>query len=183
MTATSVPDKSWDQLSRRRQIHLWRHNDERVPPGWVPSKATWERVRPNRPVQRGPWNMHLSDEMITAMIDASIEPVWRRSASLREVDGVLVGWRMTPGRSVPLVGAVEDATVIAFWIDRDLKTMPAFTTNIEVGLFAASGKCVIGYPDPGCKMSYIQRLAERYRIPVYPTLAATMTAAMVRCGA
>ena len=79
--------------------------------------------------------------------------------------------------------ALGAATVIAFWIDRDLKTMPAFTTNIEVGLFAASGKCVIGYPDPGCKMSYIQRLAERYRIPVYPTLAATMTAAMVRCGA
>jgi calcineurin-like phosphoesterase family protein len=39
--------------------------------------------------------------------------------------------------------ALNEAKVIVFWVPRDMKTMPAFTTNVEFGLWIAKGKKVL----------------------------------------
>lgn len=44
--------------------------------------------------------------------------------------------------------------LIVFWIPRELKTMPALTTNIELGRFCESGRIVVGRPDDAVKMAY-----------------------------
>jgi hypothetical protein len=66
--------------------------------------------------------------------------------------------------------ALNQATVIAFWVPRNLKDMPALTTNVEFGMFANSGKLVLGYPPEAPKMLYLNNLATRYRIPTVSTL-------------
>ena len=40
--------------------------------------------------------------------------------------------------------ALKEATVIVFWIPRELEKMPAFTTNVEFGYWLSSGKAVYG---------------------------------------
>ena len=72
------------------------------------------------------------------------------------------------------------ATVIVFWVPRELATMPAFTTNVEFGLFAAQQKAVLGYPKGAPKMGYLDRLARRYQLPVFSTLDETLKAAIER---
>lgn len=41
---------------------------------------------------------------------------------------------------------LTSASCIAFWIPRELKDMPGFTTNIEWGKWYESRKVVLGYP-------------------------------------
>lgn len=77
--------------------------------------------------------------------------------------------------------ALDQATTIACWIPRDLINMPAFTTNVEFGLYAKSGKLVLGYPREAPKMHYLNYLAQRYHVPVCHTLEETMTIAMNQC--
>lgn len=73
--------------------------------------------------------------------------------------------------------ALAQSTVVAFWIPReilqheedgsaDLK-MPAFTTNVEFGLYAASGRAILGYPKGAQKMSYLAALARKFNMPVH----------------
>jgi len=85
--------------------------------------------------------------------------------------------------------ALERAGVIAFWVPRDLTPngegsarMPAFTTNVEFGLHASSGKCLLGYPRGAAKMTYLDRLARERNIPVYGTLDDLLRAAVDRAG-
>lgn len=54
---------------------------------------------------------------------------------------------------------------ILFWIPRNLKTMPGFTTNIEWGRWENSGKVVLGYPEEAEKMSYTAFYAKKEGIP------------------
>jgi hypothetical protein len=61
---------------------------------------------------------------------------------------------------------LEASRVIVFWVPRDLKHLPGFTTNIEFGLFVRSGKVVLGYPENAPKMRYLHRLADKYKVPV-----------------
>jgi hypothetical protein len=70
--------------------------------------------------------------------------------------------------------ALNLATVVVFWVPRDLETMPAFTTNIEFGLLAKSGKVVFGYPDGAPKMKYLEKLAKSFNIPVFETMLETL---------
>jgi nucleoside 2-deoxyribosyltransferase len=76
--------------------------------------------------------------------------------------------------------ALNLATVIVFWVPRVLATMPALTTNVEFGLFAHSGKIVLGYPPTAAKMTYLDRLAQRFHVPVYGTLRDTLVAAVAQ---
>jgi hypothetical protein len=69
---------------------------------------------------------------------------------------------------------LEHATTIVFWVPRELKTMPAFTTNVEFGLHCQSGKSVLGYPEDAPKMRYLHALADKYDIPVFHTLEETL---------
>jgi hypothetical protein len=76
---------------------------------------------------------------------------------------------------------LDQATAILFWIPRDLRTLPGFTTNVEFGLFARSGRAVLGCP-PDCpnpeRNRYLIRLARRFGVPVSETLEDTVAAAL-----
>lgn len=73
------------------------------------------------------------------------------------------------------------ATVIMFWIPRDLKTMPGFTTNVEFGLDVPTGKVVLGCPRdcPNPERNrYLIHVARRFEAPVCDTLDETARAAV-----
>lgn len=73
------------------------------------------------------------------------------------------------------------ADAILFWIPRDIRTMPAFTTNVEFGLDVATGRAVLGCP-PDCpnpeRNRYLIYVARRHDVPVRETLVDTVTAAL-----
>ncbi len=50
------------------------------------------------------------------------------------------------------------ATIIAFWIPRELPDMPAFTTNVEFGYWLHTGKVTYGRPDTAVKIKYLDWL-------------------------
>ena len=56
--------------------------------------------------------------------------------------------------------ALYNADVIVFWIPRNLKTLPAFTTNIEFGYWIAknSNKVIYGRPDDSENNKYLDWL-------------------------
>lgn len=68
--------------------------------------------------------------------------------------------------------ALDEADIIIFWVPRDLKKMPGFTTNIEFGEWMKSGKCVLGYPESAEKMKYMRHKAEQNGIPTYNDMIA-----------
>lgn len=75
------------------------------------------------------------------------------------------------------------ADVILFWVPRDLATMPAFTTNIEWGVWHDSGKAVLGAPEDAPGNAYLFRQAEARGVPSARTLGATVADALDRIGA
>jgi 8-oxo-dGTP pyrophosphatase MutT (NUDIX family) len=52
----------------------------------------------------------------------------------------------------------EMADKVVFWVPRDLRTMPALTTNIEFGRYVDTGKAVLGHPEGAPKMRYLDWL-------------------------
>jgi len=78
--------------------------------------------------------------------------------------------------------ALHAATVILFWIPRDLVTMPAFTTNVEFGFWCRSGKVVLGAPGDAPKMRYLRHYAGRFEVPQADTLEDTVTVAIELLG-
>jgi hypothetical protein len=76
--------------------------------------------------------------------------------------------------------ALHAATVIVFWVPREVEHMPAFTTNVEFGLFAARRNVVLGSPPAAAKMKYLQAIATLYGLPIYGTLEATLHEAVRR---
>ena len=56
--------------------------------------------------------------------------------------------------------ALTEASVILFWIPRELPDMPAFTTNVEFGYWLHSGKVVYGRPNEAVKIKYLDWLYE-----------------------
>ncbi|MEU7153836.1 nucleoside 2-deoxyribosyltransferase domain-containing protein [Streptomyces sp. NPDC045456] len=83
-----------------------------------------------------------------------------------------VGWE-TDARAI--------ASAILFWIPRDLKVLPGFTTNVEFGLDVGTGKVVLGCP-PDCpdpqRNRYLIYVARRHGAPVCETLRETVSAAL-----
>src|SRR5208283_3031461 len=74
---------------------------------------------------------------------------------------------------------------IVFWVPRDLSLdsqdfpkMAAFTTNIEWGTWASSGKVVLGAPEDAEKMAYLKHYAEEFKVPFSDTLTDALRAAM-----
>lgn len=54
--------------------------------------------------------------------------------------------------------ALTNASVIVFWIPRELPEMPAFTTNVEFGYWLHSGKILYGRPETAVKTKYLDWL-------------------------
>lgn len=75
---------------------------------------------------------------------------------------------------------LERCTVIAFWVPRELKTMPAFTTNVEFGLFVKSVQTVYGRPPSAPKTRYLDQLYRRWHDgrSIHETLDTLMAAAV-----
>ncbi|WP_043173462.1 nucleoside 2-deoxyribosyltransferase domain-containing protein [Streptomyces sp. NRRL B-24484] len=73
------------------------------------------------------------------------------------------------------------ATAILFWIPRDVRTLPGFTTNVEFGHDVTTGRAVLGCP-PDCpnpeRNRYLRHLARHYGAPVRETLPETVAAAL-----
>jgi hypothetical protein len=55
------------------------------------------------------------------------------------------------------------ADCIMFWVPRDLKTLPGFTTNYEAGLFIRSPKIVYGRPDEAPNNRYFDSIYRRFQ--------------------
>lgn len=71
---------------------------------------------------------------------------------------------------------------IVFWVPRDLKTMPAFTTNIEWGQWGDSGKVVFGCPFNSPKNRYLEYYAKKFEVPTSDSLKETLKNAMTMVG-
>ncbi|WP_083737366.1 nucleoside 2-deoxyribosyltransferase domain-containing protein [Amycolatopsis keratiniphila] len=84
------------------------------------------------------------------------------------------------------------ATVVLFWIPRDLVHMPGMTTNVEFGHDVAAGRTVVLGCPPDCpdprRNRYLIHLGRAYGMPVCATLpdtveaAASLAAASTRLG-
>jgi len=76
--------------------------------------------------------------------------------------------------------ALNQATVVVFWVPRELETLPGFTTNVEFGLMVASSKVLLGSPIDAPKMKYLDMLALRYNVPIYNHLHEIMDDAFTK---
>ena len=74
--------------------------------------------------------------------------------------------------------ALDLVDVIVFWVPRDLTTLPGFTTNVEFGLYCASGRAMLGYPKGAPKMGYLHQLADRFSVPVFHDLSTLLQSAV-----
>lgn len=74
------------------------------------------------------------------------------------------------------------ADCILFWVPRELKKMPAFTTNTEWGVWQNSGKVVFGAPPNAVKVRYQHYYATKLKVPTADTLQETVQAAIDLIG-
>lgn len=74
------------------------------------------------------------------------------------------------------------ATVIMFWVPRDMATMPGMTTNVELGFDLGRNRLVVLGAPPDCpdpeRNRYLIALAEMEGAPVRETLADTAAEAV-----
>jgi hypothetical protein len=68
--------------------------------------------------------------------------------------------------------------VIAFWVPRDMATLPGLTTNVEWGRWESSGKVVLGTPPGAPRTKYLRYYAAKVGAPTADTLDETMAAAL-----
>ncbi len=66
------------------------------------------------------------------------------------------------------------ADCIVFWVPRNLKTMPAFTTNVEFGAWTSSGKVIFGAPADAPKNRHLELKADEMSVPRLQTLKKTL---------
>jgi hypothetical protein len=75
---------------------------------------------------------------------------------------------------------LEQATVIAFWIPRNLENMPAFTTNVEFGRYVGRKTVVYGRPPDAPKNAYLDwYYTKKTSLKPLDTLLETMNATIV----
>jgi hypothetical protein len=65
------------------------------------------------------------------------------------------------------VNGLYNCDLVVFWIPRDLKDMPGFTTNIEYGEWMHSGKIVVGFPEDAVNTRYIKKRCEMNGTPLF----------------
>lgn len=75
---------------------------------------------------------------------------------------------------------LENCDKIVFWIPRNLKTLPGFTTNVEFGHYLAksANKVIYGRPDNASKIAYLDWLYGKYKKTPCNTLEATLDLAL-----
>lgn len=78
--------------------------------------------------------------------------------------------------------ALRISDVIVFWVPRDLATMPAFTTNVEFGMWITSNRVICGGPPNAPKNRYLAATAARHGVRWYDDLADLLSDAAVAAG-
>lgn len=78
--------------------------------------------------------------------------------------------------------ALNAADVIVFWIPRDMSTLPGLTTNVEFGIWADSGKVILGYPEEAEHVRYLQHMADKLKVSSVQTLQDTLIRALEVLG-
>lgn len=75
------------------------------------------------------------------------------------------------------------ATVILFWVPRDLEKLPGFTTNIEWGRCTIKypWKLIAGFPASAPKMGYFGEDAREHNIPLHHDLESVCHLAIRKC--
>ena len=73
--------------------------------------------------------------------------------------------------------ALRISDIIVFWVPRDLATLPAFTTNVEFGMWVAANRVICGGPIDAPKNRYLAATAERHGIRWHDTLDEVISAA------
>jgi Nucleoside 2-deoxyribosyltransferase like len=74
---------------------------------------------------------------------------------------------------------LEQASVISFWVPRDVLRLPGFTTNVEFGRYVDTPRCVYGRPDSADKNRYLDWLYRKLRGQApCTTLEQTLTVAV-----
>lgn len=68
-------------------------------------------------------------------------------------------------------------SVILFWVPRNTATMPAFTTNVEFGMYIKSNKIVYGRPDTAENIRYLDVLYKEWQGTPFNELEQTLNAA------
>ena len=58
--------------------------------------------------------------------------------------------------------ALDMSMAILAWIPRDMKTMPALTSNVEFGLYVKTGKLFYGRPHNAPKTRYLDHIYRKY---------------------
>lgn len=78
--------------------------------------------------------------------------------------------------------ALNTADTIMFWVPRELSKMPAFTTNIEFGVWITKdpSKLVLGSPTNAPNMSYLRYYAAKLGIPSLFDLEESIITAMAK---
>jgi hypothetical protein len=77
--------------------------------------------------------------------------------------------------------ALNMSTVVVFWVPRNMVNMPAFTTNVEFGLYAATGKCLFGAPPEAPKNNYLRALAQRNHVECFTDIDLLLERAVEKC--
>lgn len=80
------------------------------------------------------------------------------------------------------LAGLRRADAVLFWVPRELTTLPGFTTNVEFGLLAASGRAVLGTPADAPKTRYLRLLAERHQVITVDRLDDAVDAVVALAG-
>lgn len=80
--------------------------------------------------------------------------------------------------------AMNSSDVVLFWIPRDMKTMPALTTNNEFGIWSTldAGRVFLGAPEGAPHTSYQFKLAAQNDIPSFTDLGEMVKAIVAYLG-
>lgn len=84
---------------------------------------------------------------------------------------------------------LDMADIVLFWVPRDISTLPngesklpGFTTNVEFGYWANSGKAVLGNPPKAPDTRYLKFMADKFHAPTSLTLEDTIDKAIRMIG-